>query len=251
MAGRPPLVPPQIDFTAPPLDVQTEFRAGVTAVLRRWSALRAAVESSWGGITSHAKAEALRQYLFTTFNGRIRHPTTVNELEDYIDTYMEDEFSVILEDGSVSDIADIICEMYQKCFLRDVDLARKMVHLAEVEAGNRPRGPVAVVSEGDIDEDSDDEMDDDDEGDNDNGENPSLVGIGSSSLRSSRAEASATANEVAQAYISGELFGGGPTASRTRSLGPQRQLGEKEPDKVKDDDMMDDDGFITVTRSRK
>eukprot|EP00588_Corethron_pennatum_P014611 CAMPEP_0194267934 /NCGR_PEP_ID=MMETSP0169-20130528/2349_1 /TAXON_ID=218684 /ORGANISM="Corethron pennatum, Strain L29A3" /LENGTH=248 /DNA_ID=CAMNT_0039008967 /DNA_START=27 /DNA_END=773 /DNA_ORIENTATION=- len=246
MSGRPPLPPPtpKIDLTAPPVDIQSEFRAGVTAVLRRWSALRAGVDSGWGGITSHAKAEALRQHLFIVFDGNTRHPTTVNELEDELVVFMDEEFSVVLEDGSSLEVAQIIVDMYQKCCVRDVELARKMVHAAEVEAGNRPAGPVKVMAEGEIDEDSDDDMGGDSE------TNPPQMVVGQVSLRSSRAEASAAATELAQTYISGELFGSGPPAANTRSLEPQRQLGENDVEK-NTDVMVDDDGFATVTRSRK
>ena len=48
-----------------------EFRAGVSACLRSWSALRTAVESGWGGgdRESQNKAEGLRQSIFETLNG--------------------------------------------------------------------------------------------------------------------------------------------------------------------------------------
>ena len=48
-----------------------EFRAGVTACLRSWSALRTAVESGWGGgeRESQGKADDLRKSIFDIMDG--------------------------------------------------------------------------------------------------------------------------------------------------------------------------------------
>lgn len=52
-------------------DAMEEFRAGVTACLRSWSALRTAVESGWGGgeRESQVKADTLRTNIFDIMNG--------------------------------------------------------------------------------------------------------------------------------------------------------------------------------------
>lgn len=48
-----------------------EFRAGVTACLRSWSALRTAVDSGWGGgeRESQVKADDLRKSIFDIMDG--------------------------------------------------------------------------------------------------------------------------------------------------------------------------------------
>lgn len=49
-----------------------DFRAGVTACLRSWSALKAAVESGWGGgeRISQEKADNLRTSILEIMNGQ-------------------------------------------------------------------------------------------------------------------------------------------------------------------------------------
>jgi Pre-rRNA-processing protein TSR2. len=60
-----------------------EFQAGVTAVLRSWSAFRTAVESGWGGAASKEKAEFLRTHIFECFDYKKSKPSVdVYELED-------------------------------------------------------------------------------------------------------------------------------------------------------------------------
>ena len=60
-----------------------EFRAGVTACLRSWSALRTAVESGWGGgeRESQGKADDLRKYILNIMDGS-KCPIPNFELED-------------------------------------------------------------------------------------------------------------------------------------------------------------------------
>jgi hypothetical protein len=43
---------------------------------------------------------------------------------------MEDEFGVVLEDGSEVEVASNICQMYNECRLGNVELARKTVQIA-------------------------------------------------------------------------------------------------------------------------
>jgi pre-rRNA-processing protein TSR2 len=69
-----------------------EFRAGVTACLRSWSALRTAVESGWGGgeKQSQAKAEDLRQNIFNLLDGQKFPPSSdATDLADNLAIYME------------------------------------------------------------------------------------------------------------------------------------------------------------------
>ena len=97
-----------------------EFRAGVTACLRSWSALRTAVESGWGGgeRESQAKAEDLRQNIFNLLDGT-KFPPSCDELDlaDSLAIFLEEEFSVTLEDNSEQQVAQTIFKMYEGCHL--------------------------------------------------------------------------------------------------------------------------------------
>jgi pre-rRNA-processing protein TSR2 len=114
-----------------------EFQAGVTATLRSWSALRTAVEQSWGGSDSYSKAEDLRLNIYSNYHSSDSSSCsssnkimTQDELEDNLLLYMEDEFGVVLEDGSEVEVASNICQMYNECRLGNVELARKTVQIA-------------------------------------------------------------------------------------------------------------------------
>jgi pre-rRNA-processing protein TSR2 len=98
-----------------------EFRDGVTATLRSWSAFRTAVDSGWGGVESQAKAEDLRDNLYRVFDGSSNPPRsmTQEDLEDNLTDYMEDQFSIVLEDNSERQVADTLWRMYDACFKGD------------------------------------------------------------------------------------------------------------------------------------
>ena len=116
--------------SASAINVMEEFRAGVTTTLRSWSALRAAVESGWGGVESQAKAEYLQDHIYQIMDGKCFPPNMdIMDLEDDLAIYMEEEFSVMLEDGSEKQVADVLWHMYEGCYRGDVTLAHQVVEL--------------------------------------------------------------------------------------------------------------------------
>lgn len=195
---------------------EAEFQAGVTAALRRWSALRAAVEGEWGGPTSKSIAEDLRTNIFEKYRfSGTKLPMEPEKLEDAIAEYMEEEFSCVLEDNSPRFIATIIFDMYTKCASDDFTMCREMVTMAQSEEHTRSKEKV-VVQGCDDDDDDDDEMNCDD------------------------------GNDDMKEYASGSLFGGDDKKKPSKDTPPPRQLGkmQEEVEEVE----MDDDGFAPVTR---
>ena len=156
-----------------------EFCTGVTACLRSWSALRAAVEGGWGGVESHAKAEFLRETIYQYFlpnrnnnhNGtsssprldikddddddhRKNYPTStkkrshvdnhsrsrstpmvsLEELEDHLAIYLEEEFAVQLEDDSERQVARTIWDLYETCLIQGTpSLARRVIESVHIQ----------------------------------------------------------------------------------------------------------------------
>ncbi len=139
----------------PAVDALAEFQAGVTAALRSWSALRTAVEGDWGGVDSKAKAEDLRANIFEQFDASGKPKMAQEELEDNLASYMEEEFSVVLEDGSERQLADVIYRMYEGCRVGDVTLARQVVANAQAVVAAMPAHKAVVQTEGELDEDDD------------------------------------------------------------------------------------------------
>ncbi|GAX17997.1 pre-rRNA-processing protein TSR2 [Fistulifera solaris] len=200
-----------------------EFRAGVTACLRSWSALRTAVQSGWGGVDSLAKAEYLRQHILEFDFSAM----DCMDLEDNLAIFMEEEFSVVLEDDSERQLAETIWRMYEQCQQGDTTLARQMVAVAETALAQVEEYPVQVQSTECDDDDDDDEAMEADEA-------PTLVPAVSAGTLSAR--------DYANQYLFGP-----PRGSQLPTVpeGPVRQLGEAAPPAPEPE--MDKDGFMTVT----
>lgn len=212
-----PATPTQ-DSSTPTVDTVEEFRAGVTATLRSWSALRAAVESGWGGVHSQEKAEELRQHIYDAFDG-LSPKMDQYDLEDNLAIYMEEQFSVVLEDDSERQVASVIYRMFEECLKGDVTLARQTVESAKRSEAIKNAFPVHVQSTED-DDDDDDDMD----------------------------TTSENSSTTAQEYAAESLFGKAKKPPN-EPLQPVRQLGEAAP--AKQPVEIDDDGFATVPTKRR
>lgn len=207
-----------------------EFRAGVTACLRSWSALRTAVESGWGGgeRESQSKAEALRRSIFDIMNGsQCPIPNfDQTDLADNLAIYLEEEYSVTLEDDSELQVADDIFRMYETCCQGDTSIARQMVANANGAVAFSAQFPVQLQTTEHDEDDDDVVMDSHDVG---------------SMLSTSTAAVSPT--QILIDYNSKPLFGEPRKVSANSE--PVRQLGDM--GEVKDAEIeMDEDGFATV-----
>jgi pre-rRNA-processing protein TSR2 len=211
-----------------------EFKAGVTACLRSWSALRTAVDSGWGGgeRESQAKANDLRANIFQCLDGSSFPPRNmeVHDLADSLAIYLEEEFSVNLEDGSEMQVAEAIFAMYEGCHRGDSTLVREMVARANGALQFNAQFPVQIT--GTEHDDEDEEMAD---------SNPSP-------LNPTQAAPTPSETMIPLNYSEQPLFG---TMPKTLiSTGPVRQLGESsEPQKI--EVAIDDDGFAPVQRKEK
>jgi pre-rRNA-processing protein TSR2 len=206
------------------LEVATaEFRAGVTAVLRAWSAFRQAVTSNWGGVQSIEKAELLRNHIYENFDyNKPKTGMDRYDLEDALAIYLEEEFCLQIEDDSEKDVAFLICQMYENCGKGDFALARERIEKSKEAILSS--GKAVIKTEGEIDEESDDE--------NMVDSNDTDQVISENSIN--------TALDFAGEY----LFGPPPGQAKVTTTGPVRQLGEAPPEKPKAE--VDEDGFTTV-----
>jgi pre-rRNA-processing protein TSR2 len=202
-----------------------EFRAGVTATLRSWSALRTAAESGWGGGQSQEKAEVLRQSIYEHLNESVFPPKMdVYDLEDALAIYMEEEFSITLEDNSERQVADTLIRMHNDCFgeKHDPTLCRQIVVAANLAAQQIATMPIQVQTT---------EHDDDDD-----------------DMPDASDDMAAQPQSLAQSYASEALFGG-PSQKKQAPVEPVRQLGESAPQNMEPD--VDDDGFASVVTKKK
>lgn len=89
------------------------FELGVSLCLYNWEILSTAVISCWGGSDSGGK----RDWLCGVICDLIEEMPliSVEEVEGVLLQVMEDEFNVIVEDGSVEEVAEKIIRLYRKC----------------------------------------------------------------------------------------------------------------------------------------
>lgn len=189
-----------------------EFQTGTTAALRAWSALRTAVQSEWGGVQSKEKAEFLRNYIFESFDYRLPKPKLdLDDLEEHLAIFMEEEFSIVLEDDSERQVSQLIWQMYNTCGKGDFNLARQTVANSVDVAATSTNQKVTVQCDSD---DSDDEM-----------------------------GTSASASTLAPTATGQYLFGI-PRTEIEKNTPPSK------PRQPKPEPIVDDDGFTTVTKRR-
>lgn len=217
-----------------------EFQAGVTACLRSWSALKTAVESGWGGgdRESQAKAEDLRRNIFQIMDGsRCPIPNfDATDLADNLAIYMEEEFSVTLEDKSEVQLAEVIFAMYEGCCGGNPSLALEMISKAENALAFSSQHPTIIQKTEHDDEDDDEEM----------MTSPSSDPIpaqASATAGSNFAATTTTTFTPTTEYLANPLFGQAKKKLDTPKE-PVRQLGEAAAaDPVEE---MDEDGFAPV-----
>ncbi|KAK1738769.1 pre-rRNA-processing protein TSR2 [Skeletonema marinoi] len=229
----------------------TSFQAGVTATLRTWSALKTAVDQTWGGTESATKAEDLRRTIFSYFDGQSPNPKmTLYELEDNLGAYMEEEFGVVLEDESEREVADLIWRMYECCAKGDCALANQVVMDAiQAEELLKKSEVKSVIKNGDDDDDDDDDAMNDSSEEQEIGgdDNDDAMNSSSTTPKNEATAAAATAPTSALEYSQGYLFGGPPKPKK--ELPPPRQLGEAAPETPMP--VIDDDGFAPVVTKKK
>lgn len=242
------------------------------------------MESGWGGgpLQSETKAEELRTNILQVLDGRkppLQPPQSSNnngngtitsstlaisnydsyDLADHLAIYLEEEFSVTLEDGSERQVAEMIFRLYETCWNGDATLAHQLMMQAETaaaataallgqSAGSRPQIQTVVGAGGELDDDSDDsddEMVDDDNitMDNDEGIDGGCM-VTAASRRAAQPPVTAMTHLSAQEYASQPVFGSGGKRKVSVPTGPVRQLGQTIMEEPVVE--MDDDGFAPV-----
>ncbi|KAK2861403.1 hypothetical protein FQN49_004230 [Arthroderma sp. PD_2] len=155
-----------------PLSPSAQLDLAITLSLYSWSSLTLAVESSWGGPTSSAKRDWFCGAIAELFS--TRPETDAQDLEDVLIQVMTDEFDVVVDDGSVSLVADQICELkaeIEKGKFEHVQSMWEQFKVNEQNGGSKlPTNIVNRVGVNGNDDDSDDDYyanDDDDEDEDD------------------------------------------------------------------------------------
>ncbi|KAJ8015869.1 hypothetical protein DPEC_G00001010 [Dallia pectoralis] len=98
------------------------FTDAVRSVLETWPVLQIAVDNGFGGVYGQQKADwmvdVLQQYFYDNAN------LQQDEVEDYIADLMDNEFDTVVDDGSLSQVAESISQIFMQC---------QQGHVAEVK----------------------------------------------------------------------------------------------------------------------
>ncbi|KAL1964747.1 hypothetical protein VTN77DRAFT_6614 [Rasamsonia byssochlamydoides] len=168
---------PQAEGSADAASSQLDL--GITLALHAWPALTLAVQSNWGGPNSEDKRDwfcgAISDLL------RDRPETDAEDLEDVLIQVMNDEFDVVVDDGSAAAVAAQIMEMRAQTARGEFEQIQAMWQ--EWKSKMDKKGAAAAAMFRKIEtrnddqetDDDDDEDDDDDDEDVEMDEAPALV----------------------------------------------------------------------------
>jgi pre-rRNA-processing protein TSR2 len=142
---------------------QEKFDLGVWLTLSKWEALNVAVQNLWGGPDSADKRDWFAGAVSELFTDETSNTPETEDVEERLLQIMEDEFEVVVDDGSSTLVADRIMAIWQETGegnFRTVDA----LHTEFQEKKNRPSNhPVKVQSASDDEDSVDEESDDDDD----------------------------------------------------------------------------------------
>ncbi|XP_051758499.1 pre-rRNA-processing protein TSR2 homolog [Ctenopharyngodon idella] len=132
------------------------FSEAVRAVLETWPVLQIAVDNGFGGAYSQQKAEwmvdALQQYFID--NDELQQ----DEVEDFISELMNNEFDTVVDDGSLPQVAQKVCVMFQQCQQGKLTEVREQINqLVEKKSAGRAKATPAKTPDDDDDECEDEE----------------------------------------------------------------------------------------------
>ncbi|ESO95835.1 hypothetical protein LOTGIDRAFT_231994 [Lottia gigantea] len=130
------------------------FSEAVSGLFRGWTALQLAVSHGFGGAYCQEKAEWLVYATETWFNENSNIDPL--ECEEFLEDVLNHEFDLIVDDGSLTEIARKICDFYKLCKEKRFDDIKQEIQ----------KFPVAQVQncqkvESDDDCEEDEEIEDD------------------------------------------------------------------------------------------
>jgi pre-rRNA-processing protein TSR2 len=100
------------------------FEYSVKLALARWTALRMAVEGEWGGGDTRRKYEILLEEILHVF--KYNKAVYADAMADNIGGYVESEFGLLCEDGSVEELAELLSVLAEECKNANYDRVKAM-----------------------------------------------------------------------------------------------------------------------------
>ncbi|XP_029463720.1 pre-rRNA-processing protein TSR2 homolog [Rhinatrema bivittatum] len=126
---------------------------GFRATLGAWPVLQIAVENGFGGPHSQEKAEwmvgVLEQYFQT--NADLQQ----HEVEDFLAEILNNEFDTMVEDGSLPQVAQQLCSLFQQCQRGEEAAVREQISQL---SQRKSRGRVTLMKNHAPEEESEEEV---------------------------------------------------------------------------------------------
>ncbi|KAK2736901.1 hypothetical protein FQN57_000504 [Myotisia sp. PD_48] len=152
-----------------PFSPWAKLDLAITIVLYSWPALTLAVQSSWGGTDSKGKREWLCGAIAELFTSRPE--TDAGDIEEILIQVMSDEFDVVVDDESVSQVADRIYQLkvdIENGNFRQVDAMWATWQEKEQSGAlDLPNSMFSKVETNEEDQETDNDEDEDEEDDDD------------------------------------------------------------------------------------
>ncbi|KAL2012427.1 hypothetical protein VTN00DRAFT_5145 [Thermoascus crustaceus] len=159
---------------------QSKLDLGISLALHNWPALTLAVQSSWGGPTSSDKRDWFCGAISDLLQDRPE--TDAEDLEDVLIQVMNDEFDVVVDDGSAGMVAAQIMDMRAQVGRGEYGEIQAMweawkerMEKKGANAASMFRRVEAQDEDQETDDDEDEDDDDEDGMDVDMDEAPALV----------------------------------------------------------------------------
>ncbi|KAL1977365.1 hypothetical protein VTN31DRAFT_224 [Thermomyces dupontii] len=147
---------------------QQQFDLGITLALNGWPALSLAVASNWGGPESGDKRDWLCGAVSEMFTERPE--TDAEDLEEVLIQVMNDEFDVVVDDGSAAEVARQIMDLREQCARNEFGTVQSLWAAYQEKMAKKGAGAEKAMFkrvENEEEEDDDEDDDDDDGGDED------------------------------------------------------------------------------------
>jgi pre-rRNA-processing protein TSR2 len=191
-----------------------------------------------------AKADELRDNIYRFMTGCTATPSLeLEDLEDNLAIYLEEEFSVVLEDESEKQVALTLFQLYGQCVQGQTQLAEQLVQTAlRYDQQIAAAYPVCVQSTEQDDDDDDDDDDDEAMMDTTGDDGPTIATeplLQQKPPIMQQPETTPAFTSTAD-YASQSLFGK-----------PKKPKAPRQPREEPQDAIVDDDGFETVTKARR
>jgi len=93
------------------------FKTAIEAIFRNWSGLQFALSQGAGGPEGQAKEAWLMSTAETWFYEN--QGIIPSEVADFLDEIIQTEFELVMEDGSLEEVAEVLCQFFSLCSTRN------------------------------------------------------------------------------------------------------------------------------------